>query len=113
MNAMKPLVPRGSEPALFARSRWENRFRSRPALRPAVEAVLAGLPQSCAGSTVGLRVGAHQAEYALWAGARQLGRELRFAHLDSATVPASPAPVCAVISDRCAGGAALCREGPR
>jgi hypothetical protein len=100
-NAMKPLVTRGSEPPLFALSRWENRFRSRPELRPAVEAVLGGLPAGC--ERVGLRVRGHQAEYALWAGAR--GR--RFVHL----MPGEPGPaVCAVIADLCANGAALCRE---
>jgi hypothetical protein len=102
-NAMKPLVPWGSEAPLFALSRWENRFRSRPELRPAVEAVLGGLPAGCA--SVGLRVRGHQAEYALWAGAR--GR--RFVHL----MPHARQPrVCAVISDRCTGGGALCREEP-
>lgn len=104
-NAMKPLVRRGPEPLLLDLSRWENRFRSRPGLRPAVETAIRALPEACLPrATVGLHVRGHFPEYALWAGARHLGRDVRFAH------PPLDAPACAVLTDRCPR-AALCLEG--
>jgi hypothetical protein len=111
-NAMKPLVPRGPEPLLFARTRWENRFRSDPDLRPAIENVIAHLPERCAhGATVGLRIEGHQPEYLLWAAARHLRRDVHFVHL----MDARSAATCAVVTDRCPTGVRLCspRVDPR
>ena len=109
-NAMKPLVPRGPAPLLFARTRWENRFRGDPDLRLAIETVIARLPEGCArGAAVGLRIGGHQPEYLLWAGARHLGRDVRFVHL----LAGGPSATCAVLTDRCPKGVRLCQVDPQ
>lgn len=94
--------------SILAESRWHNYFRGQPAVRPAVEDVIAGLPPGCGdGSVVGLRTEGDSWEYALWIAARHFGRSLRFRHLRP---DSTPEDICAVIRSNCSGGEAFCIE---
>lgn len=107
-STYRPLLPVGGAPALLQLSRWENLFRVRPELRPAVERFMSELPADCSRRLpVGLSPRGEALEYLLWSAPRGRGQLLSFRYLE----PSSHAPVCVVLKNPCVA-APLCWEPP-
>ncbi len=105
---LRTLIPHGSR-SIFATSRWEDRFRNRPALQPEVEDLLRDVGRRCGpGGTVRLALGGDSPEYMLWAGMPLFAPGVRL-HT-GAPRPGDPAP-CAVVRAACPGDRTFCLGG--
>ena len=106
---LQTFVPDSARRSIFATSRWEEYFRSRPALQAEVEDVMQGVSRRCGpGGVVQLVMDGDAWEYALWVGARRFAPGVRLRA--GAPAPGEPAP-CAVVRTRCPGARGFCLDG--
>jgi 4-amino-4-deoxy-L-arabinose transferase-like glycosyltransferase len=106
---LQAIVPDSARRSIFATSRWEEYFRSRPALQAEVEEVMRAVSRRCGpGGVVQLVMDGEAWEYALWVGARRFAPGVRLRA--GAPAPGEPAP-CAVVRTRCPGARGFCLDG--